>query len=133
EEHLLAKAVQLGRRVTSGEAGEHDQQRVALADQGESLGIVGVRTGHQAGRVEELDGGRRDLLGLVEPGQKTEAGVRVRSGVATPTWPEWILPGSGRTPVRSSNSVLLPPPANPTIPTCILRSAPDRASRSDAM
>ncbi len=55
---------------------------------------------------------------------------RVSDSVATPTCPAWTLPGSGVAPVRSWNSVLLPPPANPTRPTLMadLPFAGDRVS-----
>ena len=69
---------QLGRRVAAGEPGQDDQEGIALADQGEPLGIIRVRPGHQAGRVEELDGRRRDLLGLVKLGEVVQAGIRER-------------------------------------------------------
>ena len=59
-------------------AAEDDQEGVPLADQGEPLGVVAVRARHQARRVEHLDGGRRDLLGLVQRGQEVEPGVGQR-------------------------------------------------------
>ena len=78
EEHLVAerrRARPPGRRRRSR---QDDQQGVALADQGEPLGVVAVRAGHEAGRVEQLDRGRRDLLGLVQRRQEVEPGVGQR-------------------------------------------------------
>ena len=72
------KCGELGRRVAAGEPVQDDQQGVALADQGEPLGVVGVRAGQQPGRVEELDRGRRDLLGLVQRGEVVQPRVRKR-------------------------------------------------------
>ena len=48
EEHLLAEGRELGGRVAAGEAAEDDQEGVALADQGQPLGVVAVRAGHEA-------------------------------------------------------------------------------------
>src|SRR5262249_15418612 len=40
------------------------------------------------------------------------------SGIlATPCWPCWLLAGSGFTPVSHSNTVLLPEPEYPAMPT----------------
>ena len=78
EEHLVAEGGELGGRVAAGEPVQDDQQGVAFADQGEALGVVGVRAGHQPGRVEELDRGRRDLLGLVQRGQEVQPRVGQR-------------------------------------------------------
>ena len=75
EEHLVAEGGEVGRRVAAGEGAEDDQQGVPLADQGEALGVVAVRAGDQAGGVEHLDGGRGDLLRLVQRGQEVEPGV----------------------------------------------------------
>ena len=78
EEHLVAEGGEVGRRVAAGEGAEDDQEGVPLADQGEPLGVVAVRAGHQAGRVEHLDGGRGHLLRLVQRGQEVEPGVGQR-------------------------------------------------------
>ena len=45
EEHLLAERRQLGGGVAAGEPVQDDQQGVAFADQGQSLGVVAVRSG----------------------------------------------------------------------------------------
>ena len=58
EEHLFAERGQLGRRVAAAEPIQDDEEGVAFADQGQALGIVRVRAGHQSGRIEELHRGR---------------------------------------------------------------------------
>ena len=50
EQQLIAKRRELGCRVASGESVQDDQQGVPFADQGEALGVVGVRA-RQAGRA----------------------------------------------------------------------------------
>ena len=50
EEHLVAEVGQLGRRVAAGEPGQDDQEGIALADQGEPLGIV-ARATRASGRA----------------------------------------------------------------------------------
>ena len=66
EEHLFPERGQLGRGVAADEPIQDDEERVAFADQGQALGIVRVRAGHQSGRIEELHRGRGDFLGLMQ-------------------------------------------------------------------
>ncbi len=66
EEDFVTKRGEIGGRIASRERTQHDQQGVAFADQREALGVVAVGAGHEAGGVEHLDGGGRDLLRLVQ-------------------------------------------------------------------
>ena len=75
EEHLVAERGELGGGVAAGEPVQDDQEGIAFADQGETLGVVGVGAGHQSGRIEKLDRSRRDFLGLVQRGQEIQPRV----------------------------------------------------------
>ena len=75
EEHLVAECGERNGGVASGEAVQDDQEGIAFADQGEALRVVGVRAGHQSGRVEELDRSRGDFLGFVKRGQEFQPRV----------------------------------------------------------
>ena len=69
------KRVQLAGEVRFAVAVEDDEQAVGLAEDAEAARIVAAFGRHQAGRVEEVERGRRRLLGIELGRQPVEARI----------------------------------------------------------
>ena len=86
---------------------DHQHQAAGLANLGQPGGIALVRAA-QAGRVDQLQRGQRDLLGMIDRAELFDP--RGSGTAAMALCERWASAGSGFTPVSHSNNVLLPEP-----------------------